>query len=112
MEEDATRGVEVTVGEARVEDPPSSGDTRVAEEATVVEDAAMVDVDANVVEVDDANVAEADKALVTAAMAGLLVLFGRRDSLSLSIFFLHKYKKVFLKQKNIWFPSNTLRTEC
>jgi len=84
------------VGEARVEDPPSSGDTRVAEEATVVEDAAMVDVDANVVEVDDANVAEADKALVTAAMAGLLVLFGRRDSLSLSIFFLHKYKKVFL----------------
>ena len=74
------------MGEARLEDPPSRGDTRVAEEATVVEDAAIVDVDANVVEDDDANVVEADKALVTAAMAGLLMLLGRRDSLSLSIF--------------------------
>ena len=75
------------MGEARLEDPPSRGDTRVAEEATVVEDAAIVDVDANVVEDDEANVVEADKALVTAAMAGLLMLFGRRDSLSLSIFY-------------------------
>jgi len=71
------------VGEARLEDPPSRGDT--TEEATVVEDAAIVDVDANVVEDDEANVVEADK--VTAAMAGLLMLFGRRDSLSLSIFY-------------------------
>lgn len=75
------------MGEARLEDPPSRGDTRVAEEATVVEDAAIVDVDANVVEDDEANVVEADKALVTAAMAGLLMLLGRRDSLSLSIFY-------------------------
>ena len=73
------------MGEARLEDPPSRGDTRVAEEATVVEDAAIVDVDANVVEDDEANVVEVDE--VTAAMAGLLMLFGRRDSLSLSIFY-------------------------
>ena len=80
MEEDASRGVEVTVGEARLEDPPSRGETRVAEEATVVEDAAMVEVN-----VDDAIVVDADKAFVAAAMAGLLLLFGKRDSLSLSI---------------------------
>ena len=68
------------MGEARLEDPASNGDTRVAEEATVVEDAAMVEVEANVVEVDKALLVDAD-------MAGLLVLIGRRDSLSLSIFY-------------------------
>jgi len=99
VEEDARRGVEVTVGDARLEDPPSRGDTRVAEEATVVEDAAMVDVEANVAEVNEANVVEAENALVlTAAMAGLLVLFGKRDSLSLSIFHTIVQEDVSLKK--------------
>ena len=81
VDDEARRGVDVTVGEAGSEDPASNGDTKVAaEEATVVEDAAMVEVEANVVEVDKALLVDAD-------MAGLLVLFGRRDSLSLSIFY-------------------------
>ena len=97
----------MTVGDVRLEFPPaSSGDTRVAEEATVVEDAAMVDVKAKVVEV---NVVEAENDLVVAAaMAGLLVLFGKRDSLSLSIFYT-MHKKNVLKQKIFGCLSSPLR---
>ena len=100
----------MTVGDVRLEFPPaSSGDTRVAEEATVVEDAAMVDVKAKVVEVNEANVVEAENALVVAAaMAGLLVLFGKRDSLSLSIFYT-MHKKNILKQKIFGCLSSPLR---
>ena len=94
VDDEARWGVEVTVGEEarRLEDPASKGDARVAEEATVVDDAAMVEVEAMVVEVDmvdvETKVVEVEKELmmVDAAMAGLLLLFGRRDSLSLSIF--------------------------
>ena len=102
----------MTVGDVRLEfPPPSSGDTRVAEEATVVEDAAMVDVKAKVVEVNEANVVEAENALVVAAaMAGLLVLFGKRDSLSLSIFYT-MHKKNILKQKIFGCLSSPLRLE-
>ena len=88
VDDEARRGVEVTVGEEarRLEDPASKGDARVEEEATVVEDAAMVEVETKVVEVDAAMVAVDKALLVDTAMAGLLVLIGRRDSLSLSMF--------------------------
>ena len=46
VDDEARRGVEVTVGEARLEDPAINGDTKVAEEATVFEDAAIVEVEA------------------------------------------------------------------
>ena len=93
VDDEARRGVEVTVGEEarRLEDPASKGDARVAEEATVVEEAAMVEVETKVVEVDkallvDAAMVEVEANVVEAAMTGALLLFGRRDSLSLSIF--------------------------
>ena len=72
----------MTVGKARLEVPPRSGDAKVADEATVVEDAAIEKVDAKVVEEDNALV----------AMAGLLELFGKSDSLSLSILFTYTRK--------------------
>jgi len=76
----------VTVGKARLVVPPRSGDAKVADEATVVEDAAIEKADAKVVEEDN----------VLVAMAGLLELFGKSDSLSLSILF--KVKN-FLKKR-------------
>ena len=78
VEEEVRRGVEVTAGEARLEEPPIKGDTAVAEDTIVAEDAAIVD--------DEANGVDVPKDLETAAVAGPLVLIGRRDSLSLSIF--------------------------
>ena len=72
----------MTVGKARLVVPPRSGDAKVADEATVVEDA--------VIEKADAKVVEEDNALV--AMAGLLELFGKSDSLSLSILFTYTRK--------------------
>ena len=82
VEDEARRGVEVTVGKARLVVPPRSGDAKVADEATVVEDAAIEKADAKVVEEDNALV----------AMAGLLELFGKSDSLSLSILFTYTRK--------------------
>jgi len=72
----------VTVGKARLAVPPRRGDAKVADEATVVEDAAIEKVDAKVVEEDN----------VLVAMAGLLELFGKSDSLSLSILFTYTRK--------------------
>ena len=72
----------MTVGKARLVGPPRSGDAKVADEATVVEDAAIEKADAKVVEEDNALV----------AMAGLLELFGKSDSLSLSILFTYTRK--------------------
>ena len=72
----------MTVGKARLEVPPRSGDAKVADDATVVEDAAIKKVDAKVVEEDN----------VLVAMAGLLELFGKSDSLSLSILFTYTRK--------------------
>ena len=72
----------MTVGKARLVVPPRSGDAKVADEATVVEDAAIEKADAKVVEEDNALV----------AMAGLLELFGKSDSLSLSILFTYTRK--------------------
>ena len=72
----------MTVGKARLVVPPRSGDAKVADEATVVEDA--------VIEKADAKVVEEDNVLV--AMAGLLELFGKSDSLSLSILFTYTRK--------------------
>ena len=72
----------MTVGKARLVVPPRRGDAKVADEATVVEDAAIEKADAKVVEEDNALV----------AMAGLLELFGKSDSLSLSILFTYTRK--------------------
>ena len=72
----------MTVGKARLEVPPRSGDAKVADEATVVEEAAIEKADAKVVEEDN----------VLVAMAGLLELFGKSDSLSLSILFTYTRK--------------------
>ena len=72
----------MTVGKARLVVPPRSGDAKVADEATVVEDAAIEKADAKVVEEDN----------VLVAMAGLLELFGKSDSLSLSILFTYTRK--------------------
>ena len=72
----------MTVGKARLAVPPRGGDAMVTDEATVVEDAAIEKADAKVVEEDNALV----------AMAGLLELFGKSDSLSLSILFTYTRK--------------------